>query len=221
VWASNRKGPFDLYRKASTGAGEEQVLLASSDTKNPQDWSPDGRFLLYTPVQKGNRDLWLLPLKADGTAAGPPTPYLSTPFEKRSAKFSPDGHWIAYASYESGKFEVYVRPFPLPAGGGGKWQISTGGGLQPLWRRDGKELLYFSPDSKLMSVEVSTSPSFKAANPKPLFAALLSAGSGAGSQTHTWGIAPDGQRFLLNVEAENTASAPMTVVLNWQAGLKK
>jgi len=218
VWASGRKGPFDLYRKASTGAGEEQVLLASSDAKRPQDWSPDGRFLLYTSNQKGTLGLWSLPLKADGAAAGPPAPF-STPFNEKSAHFSPDGHWITYASDESGKYEVYVRPFPLPAGGGGKWQISTGGGYQPLWRRDGKELLYFSPDSKLMSVDVSTSSSFKTANPKLLFAASL-AGL-ATSNTYYWGISPDGQRFLLNVTAENTVSAPMTVVVNWQAGLKK
>jgi Tol biopolymer transport system component len=221
VRSSNRKGLRDLYRKAASGAGEDQLLLASKYIKVADDWSPDGRFLLYaTGTENAGQDLWLLPLKADGTPSGPPHPFLTTPFNEDHGRFSPDGHWIAYMSDESGKYEVYVRPFPIPAGGGGKWQVSTGGGSQPLWRRDGRELLYFSPDSKLMSVDVSTGTTFKAATSKPLFSAAITGGPFGTSSQH-WAITPDGQRFLIEIEPEITATSPMTVVVNWTAGLKK
>jgi len=218
VWGSPRKLKQDLYRKASSGAGEEQVLLASGSAKVPNDWSPDGRFLLYATVTpKADSDLMVLPLNKDGFIAGSPSPFLATPFNESHGRFSPDGRWLAYTSDESGRSEVYVRPFPASSAGG-KWQVSTDGGYQPLWRRDGRELLYFSPDSKLTSVEVSTSPAFKAATPKTLFAAPIYEGPVV-SNTHRWDISPDGQRFLINVAPE--AGAPITVVQNWQAGLKK
>jgi hypothetical protein len=132
------------------------------------------------------------------------------------------------------EFALFARPQSIvyQPSGTGEWciralsdhafpaeWISTGGGYQPLWRRDGKELLYFSEGRKPMSVDVSTSPSFKAASPKLPFAAPLM--NLTVTAANLWGIAPDGQRFLLNVEAERAASAPMTVVVNWQAGLKK
>lgn len=122
VFNSGRKGHLDLYQKASSGAGTEEVLLADSLDKTPVSWSPDGRFILYVAAggTTGN-DLWILPLAGDRK----PFPFLQTSFNERQARFSPDGRWIAYDSNESGQNQVYVAPFPGP---GGKWQVSASGG---------------------------------------------------------------------------------------------
>jgi eukaryotic-like serine/threonine-protein kinase len=217
----------DLHRKASSGAGNDEVLFKSNEAKWPQDWSPDGRFLLYSsPVaNSGPVNLWLLPLTGAGGASIRPVPFLKTAFHEIQGRFSPDGHFIAYASDESGKLEVYVQPFPASLGGkfaGGKWVVSKGGGTQPTWRRDGKELFYISADSKMMAVEVSTSPTFKAGVPKALFAAPIF-GGGAFGVVHRYDVTANGQRFLINAFSPGGApssSPPITVVLNWQAGLK-
>ena len=123
---------------------------------------------------------------------------------------------MAYVSDESGKNEVYVTTFPDPSRG--KWSVSSGGGYQPRWRRDGKELLYFTADGNLMSVEVTLSPTFKLGASKILFQAPI---LGAATTRRTrWDLTPDGQRFLINSTVGESAS-PITVVLNWQAGFKK
>ena len=148
-------------------------------------------------------------------------PYLQTEASASQARFSPDSRWIAYMSDESGKAEVYIRPFP--AASGGKWMVSKGGGGQPRWRRDGKELFYISADSKLMAVEVATaSGTFQAGIPKALFAAPIWGGSTV--NVTRYDVTADGKKFLINSLPKVTASAhesPITVVLNWQAVLKK
>ena len=135
--------------------------------------------------------------------------------------FSPDGKWIAYESDETGQPEIYVRSFPLEAGG--KWQISTVGGEQPTWRRDGKELFYLTLDKKLMASEVQTTEIFKAGNSKLLFQTHVD------PRVNTWGIrifkqylaSSEGKCFLVNTLVDNTASAGITVLLNWKSVLKK
>ena len=216
VFSSDRDGPNNLYQKASSGAGNEEALLKSNETKYADDWSPDGRFLAYGLGREAG--LWLLPLTGDDRK---PRPYLETESGSQ-ARFSPDGRYVAYTSNQSGKNEVYVRPFPTASGG--KWMISKGGGNQPHWRRDGKELFYISADSKMMAVEVAgASGTFQSGIPKALFAAPVW-GGGTASNTTRYDVTPDGKKFLINsVPAETTpgASSPITVVLNWQAGLKK
>ena len=139
---SNRKGVFDLYQKPATGAGSEDLLLATPQNKAPVDWSPDGRFVLYrSPGPMTGFDLWALPLDGDRK----PFPVVQTTFEERDGQFSPDGKWIAYQSNESGRVEIYVQPFP---GTGRKERISTSGGTQVRWRRDGKELFYIALDGR-------------------------------------------------------------------------
>src|SRR5262249_55283249 len=149
--SSDRGGQFDLYVKASSGTGDDELLLESTYPKYPTDWSSDGRYLIYTTLTASTRsDVWVLPLFGDRV----PFPYLQSPFREGDARFSPDGRWVAYTSDETGTYEVYVQSFPI---GAGKWQISRGGGGLPKWRADGKELLYVN-NGTLMSVEVTGSP---------------------------------------------------------------
>jgi len=218
---SNRGGGFDIHQKDSSGSGSEDVFLRSG---RPEDWSPDGRYFLYSlPDPKTNhRDLWVLPDSAGPPEKHKPMPYLQTPFDKRQARFSPDGHWIAYTSDESGpgQYQIYVQSFPA---GAGKFQVSTTGGTQPRWRGDGKEIFYLAADGKLMAVEVQTAPRFEAAAPKALFDPRISRGSAPPYVFHRYDATADGKRFLVNslsTTAESSAAAPITVVVNWLAALK-
>ena len=213
VFRSDRSGGGDLYQKTASGAGSDEVLLKSPGTKTPDDWSRDGRFLLYSAIDpKTKSDLWILPLQGDHK----PIPYLRTEFNEAQGQFSPDGRFVAYRSDESGQSEIYVQPFPVASGGGGKWMVSSSGGTQPRWRRDGKELFYIANDRMVMAVDVNTSPAFKAGIPHALFErAVLNA-----DVTFRWDVTADGKRFLLNtVGAETAVSSPITVVLNWYSSI--
>lgn len=143
-----------------------------------------------------------------------PQLYLNSEGNESAGRFSPDGKHVAYVLSTGGRSEIYVSTFPDPTAN--KWSISAGGGYQPRWRPDGKELFYLTEDSKLMSVDVKPGPSFGV--PRELFPVPIY-GSGANSTSQTrWDVSPDGQRFLFNTISSD-ASAPMTVVLNWQAAL--
>ena len=216
IFDSVRAGEVNLYLKLASGAGDERLLLKSSDGyKYATSSSRDGRFLLYTVENpKTKSDLWVLPLNGDHK----PIPFLRTEFNESSGQFSPDGHWIAYTSDESGGDEIYVREFSSGSAQGswdaaGKWLISKGGGTDPRWRGDGKELFYVASDGKLMSVDISAKPVFEAGAPRPLF--QLPPGFIGGDVT------ADGRRFLIGVPVAQSASVPFTVVLNWQTTLKK
>ena len=175
----------------------------------------DGRWLLYGNVDpRTKEDLWLVAL--DGEPK--PERVLVTDYVETDGVFSPDGRFIAYVSDESGRFEVYVRSFPVS--GGGKWMVSNGGGYQPRWRRDGRELFYFSSDGRLMSVDIEPAAAFRAAAPRILFQARIF-GGGASTNNHYWDVAPDGQRFLINTVSAESDSASLTVVLNWQAAVNR
>ena len=130
--------------------------------------------------------------------------------------FSPDGRFVAYVSNESGAFEVYVRSFPATTGG--KWRISQTGGYQPRWRRDGKELFFFSADRRLMSADVITTPTFQSGAVRTLFQVPVF-GGGAALSNHYWDVSADGQRFLVNTVNPEGGSSMLTVMLNWQSGL--
>jgi eukaryotic-like serine/threonine-protein kinase len=228
VFNANRKGHLDLYLKASSGEGTEEELLSDSSDKVPLDWSPDGRFILFgvgEPAFQATTDLWVLPLFGDRK----PFPFLQTPFSEFPARFSADGRWIAYASNESGRKEIYVVPFPGRGGApsaapaletpGDKWQVSTAGGSWPRWRSDGKEIFYLAPDKKLMSAMVNGSGSaFEVGAVRPLFDTRALTIGNTGSM---YDVSPDGQRFLVNTLADDVAAAPITLVVNWPALLKK
>jgi hypothetical protein len=142
-------------------------------------------------------------------------------FSEEQGRFSPDVHWIAYASDESGRSEIYIQPFPAPENGGSKTPISHDGGIQPRWRRDGKELFYFSLDGKFMAADIIQGPTFKASAPRALFQLPVAqvGHNEQGLRAFGWDVAPDGKRVL--IDTGTTSSEPITVVLNWTTELKK
>jgi Tol biopolymer transport system component len=220
AWSTMRDGPYNLYQKASNGMGADEALLRSGDNKFAYDWSPDGHSLLFNMIGPTSRNsqLWVLPLAGEKRE---PTIYLEqTGVNFFQARFSPDGRFVAYSSNASGISEVYVQPFP--AAGSGKWMVSQGGGAQPRWRRDGKELFYIALDSKVMAVPVATAQVFTNGHPKALFTAPIW-GGGTVINVTRYDVTADGQKFLVNVLPPETTAAPspITVVLNWTAGLKK
>jgi Tol biopolymer transport system component len=216
IFSSLRKGPAALYQKASSGAGDDEPLLASMEGQTPSDWSSDGRHLLFTrqsaPTQA---DLWVLPMVGDGK----PFPFLQTPAAELQGSFSPDDKWIAYVSNESGRPEIYVSPFNGSSSSGGKRQVSTSGGGQPLWSHDGREIYYLSeqtPTLQLMAASVSVQgTTLDVGTVTPLFPVRPPGMGGSIYQP-----SPDG-RFLFNMaSAPDTTPTPITVVVNWTAGLK-
>jgi eukaryotic-like serine/threonine-protein kinase len=206
------RGGGDLYSKASSGLGGEDVQVTSEDLKYPCDWSPDGKLLLYMTFKGGKGPhLWIhetAPEKKD-------YPLLSTNFTEESGRFSPDGHWLAYVSEETGKDEIFVVPFPSLSA---KFQVSTAGGEQVAWRGDGKELYYVTSDRKLMVVSLDTTGgTLKAAQPQELFATAITKQHHA---LHQFDVTQDGQRFLINTRPEQS-SEPITIYANWESELKK
>jgi Tol biopolymer transport system component len=193
---------YQLYERRSDGTGGETLVLESDENKNTQDWSPDGRHVLFTNQSpKTNFDLWALPL----FGGRKPVPVAQTPSSELFGRFSPDGRWIAFQSGETGRAEIYVQPFPGP---GPKLQISVGGGTRPRWRRDGRELFYVAPDNRLMAVPVTEgSSSLDAAIPSSLFTLPR-------SWTFGYEPSPDGQRFLVSTAVSD--ASPITVILNWK-----
>jgi eukaryotic-like serine/threonine-protein kinase len=187
-------------------------LNANQSVKIPTSWSADGQFLAFQENNPVTKDLWVLRL-SDHKAE----PFLKTPFNEGGPRFSPNGHWLAYTSDESGRFEVYVQPYPGP---GGKWQISTDGGREPAWNRNGRELFYRS-GNKMMVVEVATQPSFTAGKPKMLFQGdYLSVAPGLTNTAYD--VSADGQRFLMVKETGRAVSSTqINVVQNWFEELKR
>ena len=209
AFSSNRKGTLNLYLKPTSGASAEELLLETPNPKGPQDWSKDGRFLLYVEVDpKTSSDLWTLEMTGSEHTR---RAVANSPFDERNAQFSPDGRWVAYQTNESGQFQIAVQAFPVA---GGKWQVSTGGGSQPRWRADGKELYFIAPDGKMMAAAVAASVStFDAEAPVALFPTQITGGGAANVQKPAYAVARDG-RFLVNVEEAPTA--PITLLLNWK-----
>ena len=219
LWLSDRGGKNGFYVKASDGSeiGESSTMpigLDLSFASAPSDWSPDGRFVLYTDLQEGDAlHLWVLPMKGDQK----PHRFLPGYSADIEGQFSPDGHWVAYSSNESGKWQVYVAPFPGP---GNKFQISTEGGQQPRWRPDGKELFFLSRDRTLMAVSVKTRSQFEFSDPIPLFETHAHEPITA-EEFFTYDVSKGGQRFLINVDAEHASPPPLDIVLNWNPRLNK
>jgi eukaryotic-like serine/threonine-protein kinase len=215
VFQSSRTGRFNLYWKLSSGGGADELLLESDPGTStaPNDWSPDGRFLLFRRNDPETAlDLWVLPMSGEKKQF----PFVNTPFEERYGQFSPDGKWIAYQSNESGRFEIYVQPFPGP---GGKFQISTDGGAQARWNKSGKEIFFVSLDSKMMAAPIKSSPdgqSLEIGTPTVLFPVRIAGGPLPGVSKQQYAVSSDGERFLVNLAVDEGSSSPITLILNWK-----
>jgi len=206
----NPEGPEDFYVRSASGEGKDEPVYRSEVLhKHGHDWSRDGRFLLY----ETNDALWALPMEQQ-----PRKPMKVLDGEVIQAQFSPDGKWIAYAAADSGRWEVYLRPFPGP---GGRTQVSTRGGYQPRWRGDGREIFFLDDEGALEAAEVKLSPSHaEPGAPKVLFRPLL-AQRVRSAALREYDVTSDGQRFLVLVPAAESMQFPLTVVLDWTAGLAR
>ncbi|MBI4481213.1 MAG: PD40 domain-containing protein, partial [Acidobacteria bacterium] len=181
--------------------------------------SPDGKLALYRENHPTNRqDIWVVPLEGDARQAGAgrkPSVFLQTPFDELVPQISPDGRLLAYLSDESGRFEVYVRPFPSS---NGQWQISTEGGVEPLWARNGREL-FFRTGDRVMAVDISTEPSFQAGTPRLVFEGSYV--RHGGTPETNFDVTPDGQGFLMLRAVEQQPQSEIRVVQNWFEELKR
>jgi Tol biopolymer transport system component len=202
---------YDLYRKSLSGQRAEDVLLATPQVKVPSDWSSDGRVLLYFVLDpKTNADVMGLPLQGGGA----PFEVVRTNFNESGAQFSPDAKWIAYRSDKSGRSEVYVQPFPL--GQGIERMISSGGGAQPRWRPDGKELFYVALDEQLMAASITPAADGRSVTsgiPVALFRTRVG-GAVQGAAEHLYVVSRDGRQFLMATLPEEPAAPPITLILN-------
>jgi dipeptidyl aminopeptidase/acylaminoacyl peptidase len=205
VFCSARKRGIDLFQKL-VGSGEERTLLESDDWKFPEDWSRDGRFIVF--VSFGGKTVYLLPMSGERK----PVRVLDVPFYQNEFHFSPDGRWMAFNSNESGRWEVYVASLP---DFGDKRQVSSTGGVQALWRKDGRELFYLGLDGKLMTVDVRPGPPLETSVPRALFQTRVNVVPWLDQYAAT----ADGQRFLI-IEPTDEASG-INVVVNWTAAVRK
>jgi serine/threonine protein kinase len=204
-------GPGGIYRKATVGGASPELLLHSQVLAVPESWSPDGRYLIYAQVYPGTgSDLFALPIGQPGAQS---MALWQTPATSTQGIFSPDGRWVAITSNHSGQSEIYVIPFP-PTANEKNWVVSTGGGVMPRWRRDGKELFYISPDWKMMAVDVDTQPTFRSGTPRALFDTEM-VDTGIRNGPMSWDIAPDGKRFLIITDKTQETSS-LNLILNWR-----
>jgi Tol biopolymer transport system component/predicted Ser/Thr protein kinase len=213
AFSSNKEGPLNIFWQQADGSGGLERLTTSEYTQGPSSWSPDGQVLAFVQIAPATgSDIWMLRL-----SDRKPQPFLQTPFNEEGPRFSPDGRWLAYVSNESGRYEIYVQPYPGP---GGKWQISTEGGTEAVWNRNGRELFYRSGD-KMMAVDITTRPNFSVGKPRMLFQGVYA--TPTASTYANYDVSPDGQRFLMLKPVEQTGAAPtqINVVLNWFEELKQ
>jgi len=215
-FAHKSAASLDLFRKAANGAGTDELLWSDSVDKFPFGTSPDGKLLLFKKTVGADRtDFWVLPLTGGAPGAKPePRVFLETPFDVDQGQFSPDGRWFAYDSNESGQYEIYATPLPGP---GGKRQISSGGGHFPLWRHDGRELFYATPDGRLMAAQVAErNGTLELGEVRKLFGGLVRP-----LGRYIYDVSADGQKFLLIEDDDTASSHPLTLVQNWPMLLKR
>jgi Tol biopolymer transport system component len=203
----------NVFQRDARGVEGEKVLFQQKSFTPLDDLSPDGRLLFYEAL---NFRTFHSDVRVRDMQSGEDRPLLEAPFNQQGARLSPDGRWLAYESEESGQFEVFVRSFP---GAGERRQVSKGGGRQPRWRRDGKELFYVSPDRKIVSVEIRSGSTIEAGVPQPLFQTRIR--PQIESRNH-YEVTSDGQRFIVNSHRPEEATLPVTVMAPWTpAALKR
>jgi len=202
------EGVENLYWQSADGSGAAVPIAPSKEIQSPSSFSSDGRWLFFNHPTNAPYDVGVVDLREGRTEM-----LLHAAYSETNGILSPDGRWLAYQSNESGRDEIFVRPFPDITSG--RWQVSTDGGTRPLWARDGRELFYFLPPGRVMSVPIMTSTaSFSAGNPRMLFAGqYVSVNSG-----RVYDVSPDGRRFVLikNVmPADTDTDRELVVVQSW------
>jgi eukaryotic-like serine/threonine-protein kinase len=207
-----------IYRQNADGTGSKEKLLETPGIiAIPFSISLDGRYIAYMrrdPQSKTSYDIWALPTFPDKSGEQKPFPVVATDFVDATPCFSPDGKWLAYANNETGRYEVYIQPFPT---GAGRWQVSTAGGAEPNWRKDGKELFFNSMDQQIMAVDVQPNGSgLQLGTPHALFKAATVNGP-QGPYT----VSADGKKFVMNTVLPQSLSEPLTLITNWPADLKQ
>ncbi|HMC66489.1 MAG TPA: hypothetical protein VKI65_16260, partial [Gemmataceae bacterium] len=228
AFQSTAPGPWNLFWKPLDGSAGPQPLLSIADSSAarswpntganllpgtlptlsgagpqfPMSWAPDGSALAFHERKpSGERDIWVVSPGSD------PAPFLLTSFDERLPRFSPDGKWLAYVSDESGRNDVYVQPFPGP---GAKWLVSTDGGSDPVWARDGRELFYRQGD-QMMAVPVAPKAEFSAGRPRRLFEIRFDTGDNGPN----YDVSPDGKWFVMPRSDQGPVPGELHVVLNW------
>jgi serine/threonine-protein kinase len=218
VFGSDRAGALNLFSQAVDGNSAVERLTESPNPQIASAVSPDGTRVVFAErFPKTGEDV--MALRLDGTHQL--LPLVQTPFDEGSGILSPDGRWLAYETNDSGAYEIHVKPFPSV--NSGHWQVSTSGGLQPLWARNGKELFYVAPDGALMRVAVAGGPSWTAGAPTKLLEGRYVVSTSGGLQ-RSYDIAPDGQRFLMVKEGQADATSPppqIVVVQHFDEELKR
>ena len=210
VFASDRSGTSNIYRKAANGSGEDELLVKMPRNTFPKDWSADGRFLMFIlDGTGGGTDLWVAPM----VGAAKPYPFVATAFYENHSAFSPDGKWVAYESVESGSVEVYLKPFA----GAGQQQVSREGGHAPRWKRDGTELFYLDRANQLMRVAVSRGGTLETTAPVVLFGPCKRGDPNPLFEGRWYDTTPDG-RFLMPCGTAQE-SPSITVTIDWATQL--
>jgi len=212
AFSSGGAGPLNLFWQMADGSGGLERLTTNQHQTAPTSFSPDGQLLAFTEANpETGRDIWVLNI-ADREMQ----PFLQTRYEETAPEFSPDGEWMAYSSNESGRREVYVQPYPGP---GGKWQISTNGGHEPVWNPEGGELFYRS-GSRMMAVAIDMESGFTPGTPQMLFEGPYVP---TGFSYPNYDVSPDGQRFLMlaPVASQADGATQIHIVLNWTEELKR
>jgi Tol biopolymer transport system component len=208
VYASRRSG-LEIYRKSIETGNSREVPLATGQAGIPYGWLATGQSLLF--AHEGNRQLGIV--RADGAA---PPEIVSSRYAQQQIQVSADTQWLAYVSNETGVDEVYIRPAaPMDQTGS---RVSINGGVDPKWRRDGKELFYLAPDGRLMAANVVSGSVI--GTPHALFATRVTTARTFIGGRNQYDVAPDGQRFLMNIPVE-PQSAPITVLVNWRETLRR
>jgi Tol biopolymer transport system component len=210
-YISDQENVGDIWRRAIDGSDQGERVVATPQEEHPSSVSPNGRELLYYVMSKENGipGLMLQPVVGGGEAA----PVLMSDQAEWNGQFSPDGRWIAYQSDASGKDEVYLASHPS---GNGRWQVSTGGGSWPRWRRDGRELFYLTSDQKIAAVSIGNGSNPIQGTPTSLFDTHKGGGS-----VFSYDVTADGQRFLLSRLLVQPGEENLTLVTNWTSLLDR
>ena len=199
---SNQEGGFGIFKTAADGSHGSELVYKSTTANLVMSLMPDDASgLLYEVNPVTNRDIWSIRFGED------PEPLVVTPYNERAPILSPDGEWFAYVSDETGRDEVYVRRYPDT---GGRWMVSTDGGREPRWARDGSELFYRAGD-RLLAVRVESEGGFRAGRPEELFRGAFMADNFGNP---AYDVTADGQRFVM-VQGQSSNQNHLFVVLNW------